>query len=96
MARLGALEGSGELFDEDRSLGTVRFAFEVWEGPMISPIANGELIAAESVLARLSAAGEARLVLDSGQKITVVMRTDRYFLGSDRAEVVTRGPIPGF
>jgi hypothetical protein len=102
MPQIGTLEGNGELFDGDRSLGTVKYELEVWQSQdwqgKDQRTAGGELIGSDRTLGGLIGAGQVTLVLADGQKITVLNKRRDSLLGHGRAEVVVKvgSSLPGF
>lgn len=95
MIRLGSITGTGELICGKDSLGAASYSIQVWQdaGRGLRK-ADGEIEADDDAICRAFDDGKAKLRLEGGGEIEIVI--ENYNVMSGRADVAVSGAVPGF
>ena len=96
MIHVGSLTGTGTLMlNSEVELAKTDYSIHVWtDDEKTAKRADGKIETHDFAIDRAIAAGSAKLRLESGGEIEIVVRPHRIMAG--RADVSVRGRVPGF
>ena len=95
MIHVGSLIGTGILLLETEELGKTDYSIHVWMDEKENvKRADGKIETHDYAIDRAIAAGSVQLRLETGGQIELVVKAHRIMVG--RADVLVKGPVPGF
>ncbi len=92
MAHLGTIRGTGTLYVNDESVGTVDYSISVFQARVIKD-ARGSISGDPKALIAAFNAGESTLHLEDGGEVKIIITN--HTIGGP-AQIVVSGPVPGF
>jgi hypothetical protein len=95
LIHVGSLIGTGILLLDTEELGKTDYSIHVWidEKEKVKR-ADGKIETHDYAIDRAIAAGSVQLRLETGGQIELVVKPHRIMVG--RADVLVKGPVPGF